>query len=257
MKVTSIIALLALSVLSISLKSCTACSCLPTSVQNSLLSDRINTVFRGYVQRQHQLNVTNSTNTPSGFTYYVVNVGRIFKGCTFKNATTILVETASSSATCGVTFNPKKSYLFSGNTVPSKSSVVEIVGKKNPSIIKDVMVRVQLCDLNTEFKYLSPTDKQTLSNSTNICTKCASASDCPGGLNGGTHYCDQSKCVAYDRPCAPVPTDLPWLTNDSCTDDPCITATPCVDDAKCVQNKCDKCGWPLWIDGKGNRVCYN
>ena len=257
MKVPSTITLLCLSLFSRSFKSAIACDCMPTSAGHSLNSDRINTVFRGYVQRQHQ--AANATSAPSGLTYYIVNVGRIFKGCTFKNATTILVETSTSSATCGVTFNLKKSYLFSGNTVPAKSDVVNIASKKNPSLIKDVMIRVHSCDLNTEFKYLSQTDKQTLWNSTNTCTACSSAADCPGGIDGGSHYCDQSKCVAYDRPCEPVADDLPWLgiDNNNCMDDPCLTAIPCTDDAKCIQNKCDKCGWPLWVDGKGNRVCYN
>lgn len=259
MKASSSMILLLLAALSLSFKLTDACDCMPTSAERSLFSDRINSVFRGYVQRQQQIKPTNDTNAPAGLNYYVVNVGRIFKGCTFKNATTILVETSSSSSTCGVTFDLKKNYLFSGNTVPAKANIVKIAAMKNPSIVKDVMVRVQACDLNAEFKYLSQTDKQTLWNSTNTCTKCSSASDCPGGLDGGLNYCDQGKCVAYDRPCPPTPDDLPWLSidNNSCMDDPCLTATPCVDDAKCIQNKCDKCGWPLWVDGKGNRVCYN
>lgn len=256
MKVSSTIALLFLSLLSTSFNSASACDCLPTSAEHSLYNDRINTVFRGLVQRKHQ--ATNDTSAPSGLTYYVVNVGRIFKGCNFKNATTILVETSSDSSTCGISFNLKKSYLFSGNTVPAKSSIINIAAKKNPSLIKDVMVRVNSCDLNTEFNRLSQTDKETFWNSTNTCTKCTSAADCPGGVVGGSHYCDQGRCVAYDRPCPPEP-DLPWLNIDTktCMEDPCLTAAPCTDDAKCMQNKCDKCGWPLWIDGKGNRVCYN
>jgi hypothetical protein len=257
MKGSSSTNLLLLSFISLLFKSVIACDCLPTSAERSLYSDHINTVFRGQVQRQQQIPSMNNTNAPSGLIYYVVNVGRIFKGCTFKNATTILVETPSSSSTCGVAFDLKKSYLFSGNSVPAKPSVVAIAAKKNPSILKNVMVRVQACDLNVEYKYLSQTDKQTLSNSTHTCTTCTSAADCPGGIDGGINYCDQGRCVAYDRPCPPVPDDLPWLDNSSCMDNPCLTATPCVDGAKCVQNKCDKCGWPLWIDGKGNRVCYN
>jgi hypothetical protein len=245
------------SFLSVSFKSVNACDCMPTSVERSLYSDHINTVFRGLVQRQQQIVPTNDTSAPSDLSYYVVNVGRIFKGCNLKNATNILVETPSDSSICGLTFDPKKTYLFSGNSVPAKSNIVEITAKKNPSIIKDVMVRVQACDLNSEFKYLSQTDKQTLWNSTNTCTTCTSAADCPGGIDSGLNYCDQGICVAYDRPCPPIPADFPWLNVASCMDDPCLTATPCVDGAKCIQNKCDKCGWPLWVNGEGNRVCYN
>ena len=215
MKVLSSITLLFISLFSVSFHSVNACDCKPTSAARSLYSENTNTVFRGLVQRQQVVASSNNTNDPSGFTYYVVNVGRVFKGCTVHNATVILVETSSSSSTCGVSFDLKKSYIFSGNSVPAKSNIVEIAAKKNQRITRDVMVHVALCDQNSEFKYLSQTDKQTYWNSTNMCTTCTSAADCPGGVDGGLHYCDQGKCVAYDRPCPPVQTDFTWCSSNA------------------------------------------
>jgi hypothetical protein len=114
------------------------------------------------------------------------------------------------------------------------------------------MVDLYNCDLNVEFKTLPQTDKELLWNSTNICTKCESSADCPGGSDGG-YYCDQGTCKSYDAPCPPS-SNFPINDQATCNDDPCLTAKPCTD-AKCVVNKCDKCGWPLWIDPNGNRVC--
>ena len=208
MKVLSIITLLFGSFHSVSFQSVNACVCMPTSAERSLNSDDVNTVFRGHVQRQQQVVATNDTDAPPGFTYYIVKVGRIFKGCTFRNATMILVETSSSAATCGVNFDLKKDYLFSGNSVPAKPNIVEIAARKTQRIITDVMVHVQLCDRNSEFKYLSGTDRKALRNSTNTCTMCKSAADCPGGVDGGLNYCDQGKCVANNRPGPPKPKDF-------------------------------------------------
>ena len=192
MKVSSSITLL-LCLFSSSFKSATA-----RSVEYSLYRDHVDTVFQGLVQRQH---IANETSDRSRLTYYVVSAGRIFKGCNFKNAETILIETSSDLEECGgVDFSLKKSYVFSGDTVPANTDFINSAAMKDPSLNKDVMVRVNSCALNTEFNLLSQTDKETLWSSTNICTKCMSTADCPGGIIGGSYYCDQNKCVAYDRP---------------------------------------------------------
>jgi hypothetical protein len=253
MKASCVIQLLLLSFLAAATKVTQACDCFPTSLEDSLYNDDVQTVFRGHVQRM----VTFNDTTPFPPNYYVVNVLRVYKGCLFQNATTVLIETAAESAMCGVVnFDLKKSYLFSGYMIPAKQYVTEKIAPKNPTILRTAMVYVHLCQYNSEFKSLAPSEKALLGNTTNICTKCDSAGDCPGGMDGGKYYCDQGKCVAYDRPCPPVPY-LPWLKDlNTCVDDSCSTPTPC-GDAKCVVNKCDKCGWPLWIDSKGNRVCRN
>jgi hypothetical protein len=260
MKVLCAIKLFLLSFLTAAVEVAHACSCFPTSMEDSLYSDNVHTVFRGYVQRMVTFNDTTSLQQDIVMfnpqpNYYIVNVQRVYKGCAFQNATTILIETESQSSLCGVSFGLKKSYIFSGTMIPAKPNVTEKIAPKNPNILRTAMVRTNLCLYRTEFKSLTTSEKTLLGETTNMCTKCDSAADCPGGIDDGKYYCDKGKCVAFDRPCPPI-QDLPWLKDyyTNCAAVQCSTTTPCAN-ATCLVNKCDPCTSPLWIDAKGSRVC--
>jgi Tissue inhibitor of metalloproteinase len=168
MKVIAII-LLFLSLLSHDAKRVVnACECIsrPT-VKKSLQSNNIDYVFRGYVKRQ--INVgSGNINEPK---YYNVRVWRVYKGCTFSNETSIVVETAGNSALCGVGLQLKENYVFSGRSEAADPKVIKIAQKMNPRILSSEMVRIQQCDFNAPFTSLTRDDKNLVRNQTNRCTK--------------------------------------------------------------------------------------
>ena len=143
-----------------------ACSCRerPT-VAASLKNEDIDYVFRGYVKRQIDMGAV-SINEPK---YYSVRVWRVYKGCTFTNATSIVLETAGNSGLCGVNLELNKNYVFSGRSTPAKSEVIKKAQERNPKIITNEMVQVANCDFNTEFLSLSSAEKDLVRNQKNVC----------------------------------------------------------------------------------------
>jgi hypothetical protein len=246
MKTSHAIATLLFAFIALLVEDVSACDCMATpSVEASLSNNEIDYVFRGYVQKLLQ---GDDEFEPK---YYAVRVWRVFKGCTFGNATNIVVRTGSNSAVCGVDLTLKENYVFSGSSLPADPDIVKLIKGRNSTVLTSEIVGIGLCDFNRPFKPIPHVDKSLLWNSTNLCVKCDSAEDCPGGIGDGKYYCDKSKCVAYDGGCPPV---SPWIKPQICLENPCLYAKPCTE-ATCIQDKCDTCGSPLWIDPNGNRVC--
>jgi hypothetical protein len=164
MKTFSAIFLILLSAV---LYQCThACDCRESpTVAAALKNDDIDYVFRGYVKRQIDMG-TVSTNAPK---YYSIRVWRVYKGCTFTNATSIVLTTAGNSALCGVGLSLNKNYVFSGRRTPAESDVIKKAQEKNPKIITNEMVRVGNCDFNAEFLSLSSKDKDLVRKQKNVC----------------------------------------------------------------------------------------
>jgi hypothetical protein len=155
-------------VLSVLYQSSNACSCRerPT-VAAALKNDDIDYVFRGNVKRQIDMGAV-SINEPK---YYSVRVRRVYKGCTFTNATTIVVTTAGNSGLCGVGLSLNNDYVFSGSSTPAESKVIKRAQEKNPKIITDEMVQVGSCNFNSLFSSLSSAAKDLVRNQTNVCKK--------------------------------------------------------------------------------------
>jgi hypothetical protein len=246
MKTSLAIATLLFAFIALLIEDVSACDCMAiTSVEESLSNKKIDYVFRGYVQK---LLKGDDQDEPK---YYAVRVWRVFKGCTFGNATNIVVKTGSNSAVCGVALTLKENYVFSGRSMPADPDIVKLIKGRNSTVLTSEIVGINICDFNRPFKPIPHIDKSLLWNSTNPCVKCASADDCPGGIADGKYFCDKSKCVAYDGGC---PSVDPGIKPQICLDDPCLYAKPCTE-ATCIQDKCDMCGSPFWIDPNGNRVC--
>ena len=145
-----------------------ACSCMkePT-VEASLENENIDYVFRGYVKRTIDMGAV-SINEPK---YYTVRVWRVYKGCTFSNATSIVLTTAGNSGLCGLSLELNENYVFSGRSLPANAEVVKKAQEKNPKIVTNEMVRVALCDFNAEFLSLSKAEKDLVRKQQNICKK--------------------------------------------------------------------------------------
>jgi Tissue inhibitor of metalloproteinase len=145
-----------------------ACECRESpTVAASLENQDIDYVFRGYVKRQIDMG-TVSINAPK---YYSIRVWRVYKGCTFTNATSIVLTTAGNSALCGVNLALKQNYVFSGRSTPAESKVIKKAQEKNPKIITNEMVQVGNCDFNAEFLSLSSAEKNLVRKQTNVCKK--------------------------------------------------------------------------------------
>ena len=240
--------LVAFTLSALSLGYTTACDCMSNpSLETALTSNSIDYVFRGYVNR---LLKGDDMYEPK---FYAVRVWRVFKGCTFGNGTTVIVTTGSNSALCGVSLVPKENYIFTGRAeIPDDPEVFKLLNAKNNTSFTSEVIRVNLCNYLSPYKPAPKAEKVALMNSTNVCVKCASAADCPGGLGGG-FYCDRGECVNHNAPCPPVD---PWLVGPPCLEDPCLYVKPCTADAKCIANPCDTCGTPLFVDSNGTRVCH-
>ena len=148
------------------LQSTSACDCRESpTVAASLADEDIDYVFRGYVTRQIDVGSV-GINEPK---YYSVRVWRVYKGCTFTNATSIVVTTAGNSALCGIGLTVSKNYVFSGRSTPPISMVIKKAKVKNPNILTKEMVHVANCDFNEQFPLLSSEDKDLLRKQTNVC----------------------------------------------------------------------------------------
>jgi hypothetical protein len=246
MKNSHAIATLLFAFIALLVEDVSACSCMSSRLVAISLSDNeTDYVFRGYVQKLLRGDDQDEKR------YYAVRVWRVFKGCTFGNATNIVVTTFGKLHSCSIDLTLQENYVFSGYSLPADPDIVKLIKGGNSTVLTSEIVSVNVCGFNSPFKPLPLVDKALLWNSTNVCVKCASADDCPGGIGGGKYYCDRSKCVAYDAVCPPVD---PWINTPTCLEDPCLYAKPC-NEATCIQDKCNKCGCPLWIDPKGIRVC--
>jgi hypothetical protein len=144
-----------------------ACDCLvfPTTVAASLKNENVDYVFSGYVRRQIDMG-TVSINAPK---YYSIRVWRVYKGCTFANATSIVLTTGGNSGTCGIYVELNQNYIFAGYSTPAESEVIQKAKVKSPNIITNEMVFVGSCNFNAEFLSLSSADMDLLRTQTNVC----------------------------------------------------------------------------------------
>ena len=148
-------------------QSTNACDCIesPTAT-SSLQNEDIDYVFRGYVTRQIGMG-TVDINEPK---YYTVRVWKVYKGCTFSNAT-IVLTTAGNSALCGISIALNKNYVFSGKSTLPLPKVIQKAKVRNPNIFAKEMVRVANCDFNMELLSLPSSDKFSLHTSKRVCAK--------------------------------------------------------------------------------------
>jgi hypothetical protein len=147
-------------------QSTNACDCIDSpTVGLSLQNEDVDYVFRGFVSRQIDMGAV-SINDPK---YYSVRVWQVYKGCTFSNATSIVLTTSGNSALCGINVVLNKNYVFSGRSVPAEYKVIKKAKVKNPKTFTKEMVRVAMCDFNLEVFSLSSADKELLRKQTKVC----------------------------------------------------------------------------------------
>ena len=162
----SLSAMVFVVILLVLFQSTQACECIKSpTVAAALKNEDIDYVLRGYVKRQIDMGTTN-INAPK---YYSVRVWRVYKGCTFTNATSIVLTAAGNSALCGINLALNQNYVFSGRSTPAESDVIKKAQEKNPKIVSNEMVRVNMCDFNSEFLSLSITEKDLVRKQKNIC----------------------------------------------------------------------------------------
>lgn len=211
-----------------------ACKCKEPTLLTSL--DDSDAVFRGSVIRALPSDEENQWNK------FVVQVKRVYEGCTFKQGDRVIVATSSSSASCGVDLETSKTYIFAGENIPMDSSTQIELGKRTKI---SRAVSVNACGYTREWEAVSTDDKKLLRSHVNQCPKsCDSGADCQ---DGNSYYCDTGKCVAYNAPCD---KDTPIA---NCLVDPCTVST-CTENSQCFSNYCGGC-FAIFVDSNGNRVC--
>jgi hypothetical protein len=207
-----------------------ACRCIeaPTA---ALALEKTSHVVRGLVIRQ--------LKTVNGAVRYVVQVGKVFKGCAFDVSDRIIISTSTNS--CGVsTLVVGRTYVWSGSSTPINAATITLLGK-NTKITQDVSIN--LCSYFQEWQLgVLPEDKTLLRQYVNQCATCNVGKDC---LDGFT--CDKGQCFDFSAPC---PKDQPPAL---CPANPCNWAKPCTE-AKCVPYYCGGCR-AIFVAPNGTRVC--
>jgi hypothetical protein len=212
-----------------------ACKCMQPSAKGALYGD-VDSVFLGRVVKQLVSNDENNLK-------YLINVGRVFKGCFITSDSFIILSTGTSSASCGLQLALKTRYIFSGILEPvDPTMLLQVEGR---TIAGEVSAGT--CGYNSPWLTVSPEDKLLLRDYENVCKDiCSTGADCPV-----TSYCDAGKCVAFDAPC---PDGVPLGV---CPGPPCKYATPCAEaglDAQCIENFCGGC-YAIFVNAARNRVC--
>jgi Tissue inhibitor of metalloproteinase len=205
-----------------------ACRCIepPTA---ALALEKTSHVFRGLVLRQ--------LKTVNGAVRYVVQVGRVYKGCAFDLSDRIVVSTSTNS--CGATLIVGQTYVLSGSSTRITAATIALLGKTK--ITQDVSIN--LCSYFQEWEQgVLPEDKTLLRKYANQCTTCKIGKDC---LDGFT--CDKGQCINFSAPC---PKDQPPAL---CPANPCNWAKPCTE-SKCIPYYCGGC-FPIFVAPNGTRVC--
>jgi hypothetical protein len=219
-----------------------ACKCIPPTIERALYGD-VENVFVGRIKRRL---VSPSPNRK----YYLAQVMRIFKGCSFPEASHIIVSTGESSASCGLLLEPKTYHILSGNLEKMDDSLVAQLG--NLTITGEVSAGS--CEYNMPWESTPLAEKKLLrkykKNDNLSCspvTLCNTGTDCPA-----SYFCDNSeRCVSFTIPC---PVDSPAIP---CLVNPCTVADPCQDapgGVTCLPYYCGSCN-VVWIDSNRNIVC--
>jgi hypothetical protein len=214
-----------------------ACTCItpgPTALSSL---DTVNlTVFRGKVVRQVTIQ-SGDTSTNN----YIVNVTRVFKGCSFKAHENILITTGNIGM-CGILLEVGGDYIISGYNSTVSAATRKKLGRGHRKI--KYSVGTGLCDYTYPFDSVSAQDLTYLRQHYNQCEPCATGADCPDA-----YYCDTEKCVPYDVPYCSDGTPVVPCFADPCTLKPCST-----DAITCIPNYCGGCN-AIWIAANGTRVC--
>jgi Tissue inhibitor of metalloproteinase len=136
-----------------------ACKCREPMIATAL--EGADVVFRGTVVRELK-----ETNPSSQTKRLVVKVGRVFKGCSFAMADRIVVTTSISSASCGVSTEIDKTYVFSGSSEFIDTATKKQLGK-NTKIMN--AVSIQACMYNRDWDDIPSADKTALRAVVNDC----------------------------------------------------------------------------------------
>jgi hypothetical protein len=208
-----------------------ACRCIepPTA---ALALEKTSHVVRGVVRRQ--------LKTVNGAVRYVVQVGRVYKGCAFDVSDRIIVSTSTNS--CGATLAVGRTYVVSGSSTRVNAATIALLGKTtNINVTQDVSI--SLCSYVQEWQQgVLPEDKTLLRQYVNQCATCKIGKDC---LDGFT--CDKGRCIDFSAPC---PKDQPPAL---CPANPCNWAKPCTE-SKCIPYYCGGCR-AIFVAPNGTRVC--
>jgi hypothetical protein len=225
-----------------------ACSCLPPDMNRSY--DNADQVLH--------VRVLGSLGAAAGQRRYLaVTIKQAFKGC-LGDASLVAIQTASDSAACGMSLQAGKEYLLHG--------------KNNGSILGVPVLRVGLCDANSEWSALETAHLDFLNTRYNCCgDKCGcvgsqqvecfvdpcQVSTCDvEGATCNANYCGGCNAEWTDatgaRVCLPKPAtcDNPV----QCLVDPCQVSSCDVKGATCTADYCGGCN-AIWTDPNGTRVC--
>lgn len=220
-----------------------ACRCMPKT-WNETLTQPESLVFRGTVTKVEPAADDFSQNK------YIVQLGRVFKGCNIKGNERVLMTSYTDSATCGVVLALGASYLFStGPTQPIDNTTRVGLGPRT-KITQTVWA--SSCKYNQEWSDVPAEVLATLRSYQNqkMCQApktCKTGADCPIKNS----FCDSGKCMAIGAPC---PSDRPQT---SCVAEPCAVATPCsVEGSKCYNDYCGGCNAIFFDPNKMTRVCH-
>jgi eight-cysteine-cluster-containing protein len=205
-----------------------ACSCLPATIESSYNTS--SDVIRARVLSK----VVSGTTTR-----YITQVQRTFKGCLTANQRVVL-RTATSSATCGVSLSVGSEYLINGDAAGSYLGMPQ--------------VSVVLCDYNRPFASLTPHDLTFLNGRTVCCGSrctcadgsqpvncfvdpCQVAPECPEG-ECVANYCGGCNAEFYDARgnavCEACQSDKECASGEYCaTDGACKTDGLCELEVDC------------------------
>jgi hypothetical protein len=224
-----------------------ASSCICGNPVNAKLALSLENVFRGIVTKKL------TSTKPAGFksANYIVRVTKVFKGCSFVASERIVVTTGDSPFHCGIDLQVNGTYAFSGDRLAIQDNVKAQLGK-NTKILRGVFANA--CSYNVKWSAVTVVDLKLFRNHDNsqCVATCDSGADCPNN-----HFCDDGKCVAFDRFCFVFPPP-------HCPVSPCSVAPPCMQSScegllctvsavKCHDNFCD-CSHE-YIDTTNMRVC--
>jgi hypothetical protein len=144
-----------------------ACSCMPMSLNETMYASTESLFFRGTVVRDitPPPPVPDPNNPiflmPTGRNQYVVQVGRVFKGCTVKQSERILVTSAVQSSMCGLQLGVGANYVFYSGLAPKPVDAATLARLGNRTKVTST-VNIHLCGYNRPWDSVSEDDKNTL-----------------------------------------------------------------------------------------------
>jgi Tissue inhibitor of metalloproteinase len=144
-----------------------ACSCLRMGLNETMYASDESLFFRGTVVRDitPPPPVPDPNNPifmmPNGRNQYVVQVGRVFKGCTIKQSERILVTSPMQSSMCGLSLAMGASYIFESGLAPKPVDAATLARLGNRTKVTST-VSVFLCGFNRPWDSVSEDDKNVL-----------------------------------------------------------------------------------------------